>query len=278
MNSTELLSFVAINGMDLTNGTNKRMVCPACNAEHEKSFMIRKTELGELTGYCFRVSCPIYGKVIGQKGVYAREARTKISSFKPRVYEGSRIQAPLSLKLWLFQQYNIPISQLKAEGLGYDEVFNRMVWPVYDWKGDCFGHMTKKMPMAANDNYPKWITYFERETNKLHYPRANAWTSCTDTVVLVEDTISAIRIAQHIPSVALLGTHMTQGMVNELRQIWPRVIIALDPDATGKALKMQQKFGSFFQEGITVRPMNDDPKDILTDLDLLTQLGEVQWM
>ena len=276
MKNNELLAFVSVNGMDLESGKSKRVVCPACNATHEKSFMIRKTDYGQLTGYCFRVSCPISGKVIGQKGVY-EFPKEQIDSFKPRFYEGDKVAAPLSLRMWLFQQYNIPLSKTRAEGVGYDRQYNRLVFPVYDSAGNCYGHQTKKMP-NSQDNYPKCVTYFERKTTKLHYPRANSWAADIDTVVLVEDILSAIRVSQYVPAVALLGTHLTQSMVNELSFIWDRAIIALDPDATDKALKMATKFGAFFYKGITVRPMQTDPKDVEKDIDLLTQLGEQQWV
>tara|TARA_R110000787_G_scaffold5761_1_gene20693 strand:- start:7826 stop:8650 length:825 start_codon:yes stop_codon:yes gene_type:complete len=274
MNNTELLAFVSINGMDVPAGGNKRMVCPACNAEHENSFMIRKNDMSELTGYCFRVSCPISGKVIGNKSVYSYEKRNAVSSFKPRVYEGEKVAASRSLALWMFKKYNIPMSVSRREGLCYDTKYQRQVWPVYDKEGKQFGHMTKQMP-DCKDSYPKWVTYFERETNKLHYPRANVWNMRYDSVVLVEDIISAIRIAQFRPAVALLGTHMTQGMVNELRQGYAHATVALDPDATTKAFKMARKFSGFFEKGMDFRPLLADPKDIETDEQLQQQLGKM---
>lgn len=277
MNNSDIIAFTNIEAITLAEGKSKRVICPVCDAKHEASFQIRKSDLGDVTGYCFRASCPIHGKVFGmtQTNAYV-PADSSVSSFKPRFYERQNKRAPVGLRMWLYKNYNIPLSKGIAEGLGYDEEYIRMVWPVYDRFGVKFGHMTKALP-RSNPNYPKWVTYFERETNKLHYPRANMWTKASSEIVAVEDIISAVRVSQMTPAVALLGTHMTQGMVNELRDQYKHLIIALDPDATELAHKMKQKYGSFFKHGITVRPMQIDPKDFDTDLELIEQLGIKTW-
>jgi hypothetical protein len=275
MNTNELKAFVQIEGSHLANGNSLRVVCPSCKAEHEQSFMIRKSDLGDLTGYCFRATCPIHGKVVGDKSVHTYEAQT--SKFKPRVYEGQKQLAPMHLRMFLWRKYNIGLNKAVAEGVAYNEAQRRMVWPCYDKDFESFGHMTKAMPQASKD-YPKWVTYFDRETVKLHYPRANIWNEYKgNTIVAVEDIISAVRIAQVCDSVALLGTHLTMDMVNELASKYDKLVIALDDDATKLAYNMKKKYGLFFLEGIDVAPMKQDPKDIVTDVELHNKLGVVKW-
>lgn len=64
-------------------------------------------------------------------------------------------------------------------------------------------------------------------------------------MILVEDPVSAIKIAPHYHSAALLGTNLSEAKVEEIRmQVdkYERIYLCLDNDATYEAIKTQLKW------------------------------------
>ena len=53
-------------------------------------------------------------------------------------------------------------------------------------------------------------------------------------VVLVEDYCSAVRVGRLCNSAAVLGTHLSHPMINEIRSRWSKVVVWLDGDAAGR--------------------------------------------
>jgi hypothetical protein len=62
----------------------------------------------------------------------------------------------------------------------------------------------------------------------------------SDTLILVEDQMSALKLAPHVHSLALLGTHLSDAKAAEIvAGGYKKVLISLDNDATREAIKMQ---------------------------------------
>ncbi len=101
---------------------------------------------------------------------------------------------------------------------------------------------------------PKVLLDIDSDWCCLHFPRI-VW---ENYVLLVEDVKSAERMADYFPTVALLGTHLTLSKIDYLcKQGISYGIIALDADATAKALKLYQSH-SFVQR---VLLLDKDLKD-----------------
>ena len=83
---------------------------------------------------------------------------------------------------------------------------------------------------------PKWYVYSEIDYPFVaqKYEKAK-----TDSVVLVEDCVSACNAARFMDSIALLGTTLNENYLTEVFK-YDIIYIALDQDASSKALKMQQ--------------------------------------
>lgn len=56
--------------------------------------------------------------------------------------------------------------------------------------------------------------------------------------MLVEDQLSALRLAPHVHAVALLGTNVSDAKVAEYKDKYKRIILSLDNDATYEAIKL----------------------------------------
>lgn len=69
---------------------------------------------------------------------------------------------------------------------------------------------------------------------------------------LVEDQISAHRLSAYGEACALLGTNISDQLLIELGQHYEEVILALDPDAIDKALKLQKRMNPHIDTKVTV--------------------------
>lgn len=82
--------------------------------------------------------------------------------------------------------------------------------------------------------------------------------------MLVEDQVSAIKLAPYVHSLALLGTNLSDAKVEEINSITPQyeqVYISLDNDATYEAIKMQLANRSKIK-GLLVAALGQDIKDM----------------
>lgn len=81
---------------------------------------------------------------------------------------------------------------------------------------------------------------------------------------IVEDMFSSKRLEQEgLKSVALLGTHMSDTLVKDILDYSPyaKVFLALDEDATAKAVQYRRCYGAIFRNFIIV-PLDKDIKDM----------------
>lgn len=95
------------------------------------------------------------------------------------------------------------------------------------------------MLRAIDGRQPKTLTHTEQG--------AIAWFTNVRSsgIIIVEDQLSAIRASDYLTSVALLGTHLNDERVQELRAAKTRPIyLALDNDAIGTAVKHVVKYKS----------------------------------
>lgn len=80
--------------------------------------------------------------------------------------------------------------------------------------------------------------------------------------VLVEDCASACSVSRHITGIALLGTNLLDSHVAVLRK-YERVFVALDKDATQKALDIVRKLQGIVPTNLMI--LNQDLKDMDND-------------
>lgn len=270
---TKLLNeraWLTLEGANLDVGDSARVLCPFCKGgtTGEVSFVITRTDRG-LNGHCYRATCSNF--------VYVKDRHTltgqKGKKFNKRVYQGETYNPSKKLLARFNNTYQITPIEAKREGLKYTDN-KRLSFPVYDEHGKSFGVLNKRTEYTT-DNGPKWIAYFSRPTSKLHYPKANQGAVFERHIVLTEDIISAIRIAQFAPAVAILGTTLTWEQAAELARKTKRLILALDPDTGGlrAMVKIVKRYNALFKDGILIKALWYDPKDYPSDLLLKEHLG-----
>lgn len=260
---------------DLAPGdTLRNQVCPSCGGGNtrETSFSVTRQHLGVLWN-CYRASCGERG-FAGTAGALAQPAW---EPKKMRPYTGTLEKPLVSDRRYFFERFGLDGQVSDA----YIRVNDRdeYVLPVGDLNGYVRGYVVRQPawkgdpepPRTGIIGRPKALTYFHVDAplQALYRPGRQL----SDALVVVEDQISAMKIAQEgVTAVALLGTHVNAERVREWSQLRPReVVIALDPDATAAAIQIARTWGLAFDK-MRVALLSEDPKDT-DNADLLPELG-----
>ena len=264
-----------IDYIDLQQGETRKVECPSCGKG--KFYVTRKTE--GLAYICFRASCGTQGFVQDYGSTVSNETTT----VKPRKnYEWTGMTHTLSTDDvdYFEDRFGLTPNESLNDILRTSD--GRYAFPLYGGDESLRGHVIRRatwqgVPSAPiQDNYastfPKALTYIHPDV-----PRCGWYHSTReDIVVMVEDCVSAVRVAQEgYTAVALLGTTLAPKVLGELLR-WKNgktYILALDPDAIDKARKIQRDYGGAFPGGLRVAELKCDPKDYIHSRNLLHDLN-----
>ena len=138
----------------------------------------------------------------------------------------------------------------------YDVARNRAVFIIYD-EGKVVGAVGRALNWKDK---PKWWRY---DTSEIFYTVRNSNSNLRmdgNCGVVVEDAASACAVsAAGYHGLALLGSTLRIPLIDKLRT-FNRILIALDPDATGKAIDMRNRLCYYLGDKVELRAMPDDPK------------------
>jgi len=217
---------------------------------------------GSLSYICFRAGCSVSGRTKGSiRGVDLLRAKRKqhfeVVSKEP--YEHSVYILPfLGMRKTAITEdawkYLTKYDFLKQENLLWDVKENRIVFEVFDeGVGELVGAIGRTTDKWRT---PKWRKYGSTSHPFILNPGH-------DVCVLVEDAVSAVRLANDVKDVtviALLGTAIPQSYIKYLTE-YNLVIISLDKDALSTAMKLMKDLGQYVPT--TVRNLDsDDIKDM----------------
>lgn len=211
--------------------TEAGKICPACKGGTSQEGSLSVTRRGGLLLYnCHRASCAFHG-AIDTAGVFGGQTpRDKKRAGKPYIKTYPIREATLKL---LATKYHVPIEVLRTAGLR--------------WSGDGDGRFSRRVcfPINGPDLKERGQSYRSYEDGvkpkaiiDLTTEEAIAcswykWLRTSDTLIIVEDQMSAIKLAPHVHSLALLGTHISDAKAEEIAAGgYKKVLISLDNDAT----------------------------------------------
>jgi DNA primase len=145
---------------------------------------------------------------------------------------------PAEAKAWLYK-YHITDEDITNYSIGYSESWGRVILPVYEngklvfWQGRSIDGAEPKYVSVRGAKKPVFITHTTRP-----------WLSGLRRVAVVEDYLSAIRIARDtsMDAIALLGTVEPDDIVDKLEP-YSYAFIWLDADDAGRdrALKVKSR-------------------------------------
>lgn len=198
---------------------------------------------------CFRASC-------GKAG-WGRGAVT------PREKEARYFTKPTqSLSTQQAEFLCLHFSLAHVPRVTYSPDEDRFVFEVLGPQGGLRGSMARSYSGAE----PKTLAYRAKtEEPWMHWSWKPVRAMEPEPVVIVEDIVSAEKVGQagFYRGCALLGTHIDLERAQEIKTVagGARVIIALDKDATIKAINYYGKFGDFIPN-LTVLALDRDLKDM----------------
>lgn len=250
-----------IDSIGVTQGTQTGTIkCPCCG--EDKSFSVKR-DGGGLLYKCFRAKCGVEGYVPTALAAAVHKANDeleKANKFKPNKFLGDLQKLTRKARKFLLSSYGITGEETRKYGFRYNLVSDRLYLPIYNLWGMETGAVLKKLPESEYTG-PKTVNHWEVEDPlRLHFTP----TSITDraTIVVVEDILSSSKVSTILPSCALLGSSMSMRQAAFLATHFRKMVVLLDPDAIAAASKICRKFGGMFDNGVVVRTMDKDPKDI----------------
>jgi len=251
-----------LNDVTLINGETKRMNCPNCGGKN--TFTITNN-MGSIVWNCYKANCYTKGGT-----------RVHLSSDDIRKSLGKTVseteEIPAFDKPEFIVRDNKKIQSycdswgLDADNLGllYDVKEHRIVFPIVH-----NSIMVDATGRTLGKRLPKWKRYGK---NNLPYVSGRG-----SVAVVVEDCVSASVIGSHVfVGVALLGTSLLEAHKKYLAQ-FSTAIIALDPDASRKALQIRKELRGYVDDVKAITLKDDIKYRNPQDLMKLKQIGEQQW-
>lgn len=255
----------------LNPGDTWRGICPECmgGRTEERSFAVTKENDNTARYICFRNSCSLpAGKVAvfgdGEK-VYLRNTAPQSPVMRRhKEFYGLSGDAITFLK----DRY-----KLSEDLIRYSKVRvtkdKRLAFPILSRNGVTKGYFFKTerglyCGMRDIGSIPrKWVQYNEKEKAQGSWYRWRRHKQKeTDTLIVVEDIISALRLTRYADSVALMGTNLLRPVIDDIKkQRYRRVFLALDSDATNKAFSLRKRF-SLELPNLNVLVLPKDIKDM----------------
>jgi DNA primase len=173
-------------------------------------------------------------------------------------------EIPLAGRLWLYKA-GITEQCWRKNNIGYSEVLQRVVLPVYNQDGElvwlqCRAIHSQQKPKYLQPSRDRSTVIFSVSPDR----------DDNERVVVVEDILSAIRVGKHIRAISLLGTKITTAQAAMLGH-YKRVTTWLDSDEAGRrgAYKIRRTLGLITEVDNIVTKL--DPK-ALSDKEILEEL------
>lgn len=227
-----------VEDSDLREGESKRVSCPMCGG-YNTFTMTRKQ--GRVLYNCYKNSCNMKG---AQRVRRSMEAIREM--FEPaKEPEDKPLQLPDTLfpcldrehcKAYIDSMQGMSSIQDGYTKVMYDIAEDRCVFLIYGDNKEVIGATGRALTTGTQ---PKWKRYDKRKDLMFFCG------SKSGTAILVEDCASACTVyASGYTGVALLGTSLNSEQIYQLR-VFDKVIIALDADASQKAIKMHKMLAPY---------------------------------
>ena len=241
---------------ELGNEETGRFVCPKCGGgkDKERSFIITAFS-HHIVYHCFRATCG----ATGAAAINSTGRVTAKSKPKPRPYGGDLVPVPKDIWESVFAKYDISPEDLEEQGITYAPGINRIRFPMYNYMGYVIGENLKAV---SSDQKPKTLINKFNDVPSLHVPLGRR---LRESVVLVEDQISAIKVARVHPCMALMGTNLSDEGLKQLLVLGiKKVVLMLDGDDAGlkASIKLANTLTPFVEVVRCVLPRGKDPKDL----------------
>lgn len=267
---------VKLLAMGLCNGDRSdHLICPECGGgrSHERSMLIWVND-GVITYKCYRVKCGFHGR-IGDTGVRTKTTHVAKQSFSSLVITSP----PPVMYEYLEERFTLTRKELLLCGIKWEAEQERILIPIngialHD-NAELEGYLARAYPALQSHNtaVPKAVAHF-----KIDHPTClmRPYRRLEDSLVLLEDYWSAMRVARYTPACALSGTSLGDRAIAAMLEAGVKhITFVLDADARQKARKLVAAHRLLFQSVRAVFLRGKDPKDMSEDELLSTVIEEI---
>jgi len=216
-----------IEQLGVAPGTSQRFDCPECGGKNTLSVTHNGTET---LWNCYKASCELKGR--GGMRLTLDNAADFLTIYK--VAEKDVVEPFVKPHTWKSPDkksrdfFDSVYTTGRYDELYHDIKRNRAVYPIRDRHGVLVDGVGRTLEGAR----PKWYRYGSYKGGFV--------CGRGDVAVVVEDVPSAISISDWVVGYALMGTSCREEHIDELKH-YKRVVVALDHDATDKALSVASK-------------------------------------
>ena len=202
---------------------------PDCTGR-SNSMIVERRHDGAISIHCFRCGCTgYYGSKTtlkstqngGSVGTYVEGERTKYS--QPEDCTTELNDWPSAARIFV-NKAGLTKDEVETNGISWSGSLGRVVIPCGVEGDSVASFQTRKI--LKTDEKPKYLTY----RNK-NMPYVIDTTTNSDTLVLVEDALSAIRVGRILPALALLGVKLRSDHMRYIQyKNYKDFIVFLDDD------------------------------------------------
>jgi hypothetical protein len=229
-----------LDSLQLSNEESWRGDCVVCG---NKNTLSVTKEVGRYKYYCFHASCEISGEEKGRLDV--GDIRSYLGLVPDSTDNGRDFVCPD----WFVSPYDreavhsygkrFPSILKHLNLIRYDVKQNRIVFLIQH-DGVTYGAAGRALDFRVK---PKWYMYHRAHSVPFRVCMEGSRQN-SNTAVVVEDCISACAVSFASDGIALLGTNIPEDYVAYFRK-YDSVILALDKDASKKALKLQKELSPY---------------------------------
>ena len=260
-------------GAGLAVNEEVRVVCPHCGggSTHERSLSVRRTNTFRALYTCWRASCDLgYGSVsLRGDNKQLFNSRMLPKDVKKPVHATRSTPLTERHSRYLKRYYGLTDALLAYGGVKSAHKDGRIIYGIYSPDRKKRGktvRMYKELlkARAAAVTMPKCINELssDRAISQSWYYKGRELRKKTDTLLVVEDIVSALRINPYFDSLAILGTTLTAEKQSEIRaQRYKNIFLCLDQDAT-KTSARYVKNANLNIPGLKVKFLKKDIKNM----------------
>ena len=239
---------IILTGETLAEGQSIRILCPFCGGgkSAEETLSITRDADG-VVWHCFRAHCGVTGAA--NTTSVAPTARPKQSV----VWEGKTYPLPETVVEILRSRWHF--TEVPPDWYWTTDYGGRLAMSVRSPSDTHRGWVLRDLTGKART---KVLTYIEPEQEGLSWYK----TQPNAPTLIVEDIPSAMRAADYVNTVALLGTGIGLARAMEIANYAPRpIVMALDQDASEISIKWARKYALLWGD-VKVLLLDKDLKDL----------------
>lgn len=156
---------------------------------------------------------------------------------------------------WLMK-YGITREEITKNHIGWSDKYESLIFPVFDIHDNL---LLVQRRFFGHGNWPRYHTKGKPES-LVHILGDRD----TDTCVLVEDLLSAIKVGRQQETSPLWGSNLSLDKIKRLSHRFANLILWLDRDKAREAVRYKWKASPFFQK-ISIIVSEHDPKEYSDD-------------